>query len=250
MTDRTGSLTAKEKETLRLLLAGHDAKSMARHLGLSVHTVNERLRDARRKLSVSSSREAARVLRAAEGATPDCIGDMALRGAPIPAMPAASSHQTVRSGRFRRHGWLIGGTAMTITLALAALAALSGTDAPVTPPAASAPSAAETAAVDAARRWLALLDSGDWEGSWQATGASFRALNTSVTWAQVSQKVRAPLGPMRSRMLSQVNYAPAPPHGYWVIRFSTTYANKASAIETVSLAAEDGNWKVAGITID
>ena len=42
--------TEKEKQTLRLIVRGHDAKSLARHLGLSVHTVNERLRDARRKL--------------------------------------------------------------------------------------------------------------------------------------------------------------------------------------------------------
>ena len=53
------ALSAREKEALRLLLAGHDAKSTARSLGLSVHTVNEHLRDARRKLGVSSSREAA-----------------------------------------------------------------------------------------------------------------------------------------------------------------------------------------------
>ena len=62
------ALTQKEKETLRLIGRGHDAKSMARHLGLSVHTVNERLRDARRKLDVSSSREAARLLLDTEGA--------------------------------------------------------------------------------------------------------------------------------------------------------------------------------------
>ena len=50
------ALTEKEKETLRLLVSGYDAKSMARQLGLSVHTINERLRDARRKMAVSSSR--------------------------------------------------------------------------------------------------------------------------------------------------------------------------------------------------
>ncbi len=78
------ALTDREKQTLRLLLDGHDAKSMARHLDLSVHTVNERLRDARRKLSVSSSREAARLLRQHEGAAPDKSGDSALGDAPPP----------------------------------------------------------------------------------------------------------------------------------------------------------------------
>ena len=67
MIDAALSLTEKEKQTLRLMVRGHDAKSIARALGLSVHTINERLRDARRKMAVSSSREAARLLLAAEG---------------------------------------------------------------------------------------------------------------------------------------------------------------------------------------
>ena len=72
------ALTEKEKQTLRLIVCGHDAKSVARSLGLSVHTINERLRDARRKMAVSSSREAARLLLDAEGGArlphPDLLG--------------------------------------------------------------------------------------------------------------------------------------------------------------------------------
>jgi TonB family protein len=55
-------LTEREREALRLLARGHDAKSIAADLDLSVHTINERLREVRRKLGVSSSREAARLL--------------------------------------------------------------------------------------------------------------------------------------------------------------------------------------------
>ena len=40
------ALTAKEKEALRLLLGGHDAKSMASQLGLSAHMISARRRDA------------------------------------------------------------------------------------------------------------------------------------------------------------------------------------------------------------
>ena len=60
------SLTEKEKQTLRLIVRGYDAKSAARSLDLSVHTINGRLRDVRRKLAVPSSREAARLLLEAE----------------------------------------------------------------------------------------------------------------------------------------------------------------------------------------
>lgn len=59
-------LPEREREVLRLLLRGHDAKSIARELGLSLHVVNERLRDSRRRLGVTSSREAARMLAAHE----------------------------------------------------------------------------------------------------------------------------------------------------------------------------------------
>jgi DNA-binding CsgD family transcriptional regulator/predicted aspartyl protease len=57
-------LTPREREVILLLGQGHDAKSIARDLGISVHTVNERLRDVRRKMGVTSSREAARLLSA------------------------------------------------------------------------------------------------------------------------------------------------------------------------------------------
>lgn len=76
--DGPDALSAREKQVLRLLLAGHDAKSSARELGLSVHTVNEHLREARRKLGVSSSREAARRLADTE------------RGPPIRLVPSNS----------------------------------------------------------------------------------------------------------------------------------------------------------------
>ncbi len=84
-------LSDKEKQVLRLLLRGHDAKSSARELELSVHTVNERLRDARRKLGVSSSREAARMLHESEG-------DMALGDAPDAPPPASMPSPATRAG--------------------------------------------------------------------------------------------------------------------------------------------------------
>ncbi len=84
MTHDVSALLEREKDVLRLLLVGHDAKSIARHLDLSTHVVNERLRDARRKLGVSSSREAARLLALAEADIPKNFGDKDF-GYPNPA---------------------------------------------------------------------------------------------------------------------------------------------------------------------
>lgn len=68
------TLTEREREVLRLLASGHDAKSIAAQLGISVHAVNERLRKVRRKLEMGSSREAARLLAATE-ANKSLVGD-------------------------------------------------------------------------------------------------------------------------------------------------------------------------------
>lgn len=57
-----GDLTPKELEALALIAQGHDAKSAARELAVSPHTIYERLRRAREKLGSSNSREAARLM--------------------------------------------------------------------------------------------------------------------------------------------------------------------------------------------
>jgi DNA-binding CsgD family transcriptional regulator len=59
-------LNQAERQALRLLAQGHTAKSIANMLGSTPTAVNERLREARRKTGVGSSRELARVLKAQE----------------------------------------------------------------------------------------------------------------------------------------------------------------------------------------
>lgn len=59
-------LTARELEVLRLLAAGHTVKTIAARLDRSETSINERLRTARRKTGVGSSRELARLLDAPE----------------------------------------------------------------------------------------------------------------------------------------------------------------------------------------
>ncbi|KQR81385.1 Ig-like domain-containing protein [Sphingomonas sp. Leaf343] len=57
-------LTGIERRVLALLAEGHTAKTAAVELGLTENAVNERLREARRKTGVGSSRELARRLAA------------------------------------------------------------------------------------------------------------------------------------------------------------------------------------------
>jgi DNA-binding CsgD family transcriptional regulator len=257
MTRPHQSLTEKEKETLRLLLQGYEAKSMAQHLGLSVHTINERLRDARRKLGTSSSREAARLLREAEAQAPELLGDTPL-GDAAPRFAAQIPLQPVQGrGKRRRTRWIIGGTIMSATLALLALSALSGSgQVPALPlttataTAVSATPASEQAAIVAAQQFLALADRDDWAASWEATHKSFQLLNTAQSWAETSKKVRSEAGTIQSRELTTVDFRPAPPNGYWVITFKAKYSKQGDVIETVQLASENGGWRVASMAVD
>lgn len=244
------ALTEKEKQTLRLLLVGHDAKSMARHFDLSVHTINERLRDARRKLSVSSSKEAARLLREVEGSAPDLIGDTTIGDAASGHGDHDDPYSPPSSRSPRWMVWAIGGIVMmSLTAVLIALSAPVQT--PVAPSDASTASPiAESEAAKAARDWLMLVDEAKWQESWAATGQSFRSVNTVALWQSVSEKAHAPLGRMVTRTLVSDVDTPAPPRGSHTVQFRTDFSNKRSVIETLSLIREDGIWKVAGIYIE
>ena len=244
------ALTEKEKQTLRLLLVGHDAKSMARHFDLSVHTINERLRDARRKLAVSSSKEAARLLREAEGAAPEMLGDEAMWD----AAAGRDRHDDPRSPPVSRSariaGWAIGGIAMIALAAALLTLAVPGTQSA----APSAPSAtlplAESDVAKAGREWLELGDAANWRDSWAAAGDSFRSVNTVENWQAASEKARVPLGSVVSRTLISDVDTPAPPKGYRTVQFRTDFASKKGAVETLALNREGGVWKVVGIYID
>jgi DNA-binding CsgD family transcriptional regulator len=254
--DGFGALTEKEKQTLRLIVRGHDAKSVARSLGLSVHTINERLRDARRKMAVSSSREAARLLFESEGGapgspTPDLLRDARIGEAASRVGMDQGGAPIGGAGRVTRHPWIvIGVLLMTFALGLLAFVAL--------PQAASSPPAAPVAAdaksnpdvMDATRQWLALVDQDRWADSYRITGAAFRKLNTVQVWTDVSEKMRASLGAVMSRTFLSEENLPAPPYGYEVVKFRARYANKADAVETVTLEREDGAWHVVGMIIE
>ncbi|WP_448537511.1 helix-turn-helix domain-containing protein [Sphingobium yanoikuyae] len=254
MTDGLWALTEKEKQTLRLMVRGHDAKSIARSLDLSVHTINERLRDARRKMAVSSSREGARLLLEAEGAPetspPDFLGDRLLGADAAPVEADQDEAPVVGVGPAdRRRPILPGVLLMTFVLGLLALAALP--DAAPTPQSTPAAAQAHNAeVVDAARQWLALIDQDKWDESYRGTGSAFQKLNTAQVWTEVSQTMRGRFGALQSRSLLSQEELPAPPHGYEVVKFRASYANQAQAIETVTLDRENGAWRVVGVTIE
>jgi len=249
-----GALTEKEKQTLRLIVRGHDAKSVARSLGLSVHTINERLRDARRKMAVSSSREAARLLFESEGGQPtppipELFGDRGIGEAAGDVAMDQGMASISGARRITRHPWIVIGV-LLMTFALGLLAFVAMPQAASSPPAAPVAAAANPEVMDATRQWLALIDHDRWDDSYRVTGSSFRKMNTVQVWTDVSEKMRASLGAMMSRTFLSEENLPAPPYGYEVVKFRAHYANKPDAVETVTLEREDGAWHVVGMIIE
>lgn len=251
-------LSEREKEALRLLLVGHDAKSIANLLGLSVHTVNDRLRDARRKMGATSSREAARRLAATEPGAPDIFGAKEIGGAE-PAVPAPGTGVPApRRSSGYGIAWLTGGMLiMSLLIAALALSMMAGTDraGPPSPrdAATTLQKPAETKAASIARAWLELVDTGQWESSWNAAGTLFQTNLPTAQWTATIQSVRQPLGLVSSRVLQsavETKTLPGVPDGdYQVLQFKTRFATKPEAIETVILAREQAGWRVAGYFI-
>jgi Protein of unknown function (DUF4019) len=114
--------------------------------------------------------------------------------------------------------------------------------------------AAKQAATAAAQKWLAEVDNGQYAQSWQDASAYFQTAVSEDKWESALNAVRKPLGDLESRNLQSAQYAaqlPGAPDGqYVVMQFDTSFANKKSAIETVTFMLEkDGQWKSAGYYI-
>jgi DNA-binding CsgD family transcriptional regulator len=99
------SLTDREKECLGLLLHPMKAKDIARATGLSIHTVNEHLKSARRKLGTTDSLTAAKILREREG-TPISL-DTTKWGSPPGLDPGQSGPAETSAGSAGlERGWV------------------------------------------------------------------------------------------------------------------------------------------------
>ena len=106
-------------------------------------------------------------------------------------------------------------------------------------------------AMTAAATWLASLDAGRVNETWQESAAPVRDAVTREQWEKALQEVRGALGPLVSRKLVSATYTrelPNAPAGeYVVIRYHARYENRPLVTETVTPMRErDGTWRVSG----
>lgn len=114
--------------------------------------------------------------------------------------------------------------------------------------------ATQAQATLAATQWLALADAGQFGATWDQAAAPLQAAIAKPKWENALQAVRTPLGSVKSRQLKSADFTktlPGAPDGeYVVVRFETQFANKASAVETLTpMKGEDGAWRVSGYFI-
>jgi hypothetical protein len=108
-------------------------------------------------------------------------------------------------------------------------------------------------AVDAAKNWLALIDGGKYEQSWNEASKLFQERVTQAQWANQAKNAREPLGAVLSRSTPVVRFAtslPGVPDGnYAILQFVSKFAHKTAALETVTMILQDGTWRGGGYFI-
>jgi len=111
----------------------------------------------------------------------------------------------------------------------------------------------EDAARVAALEWLSALDSGQYEVTWNEAAPLFKKQVAKKQWVKAVSGVREPLGKLQSRTLKSAAYStnlPGAPDGeYVVLQFDSSFANKASAVETITPMLAGGVWRVSGYFI-
>jgi DNA-binding CsgD family transcriptional regulator len=157
-------LNPRELEVLQLLAAGHTIKTIAARIGSTETAINERLRAARRKTGIGSSRELARLLEAQK------IWDRKIDLSP-PGDPANSQPQPAQAGR----NWSKGTILMALALPVTGVALIMAM-------AASAPQAATPVAAQAISRPSPLV--GSWALDVSRIPAEERPQRVTMTFRQ------------------------------------------------------------------
>jgi len=102
-------------------------------------------------------------------------------------------------------------------------------------------------------KWLSTIDSGNYEQSWQEADQFFQSELSKGSWANALNTVRKPLGKVLTREeIKRENHTALPgvPKGeYMIIQYQTSFAKKSTAIETVTLTKNNGQWRPVGYFI-
>lgn len=114
----------------------------------------------------------------------------------------------------------------------------------------SADRAENRVVLEAAQSWLAALDSGNYEETWNQSATVFRIGNgTSANWAEAASQLRGPLGRVVSRKLKEMQPTNLQEGAAYALAFDTTFEARRGSTEEVTIILDGGFWKVAGYMV-
>lgn len=125
--------------------------------------------------------------------------------------------------------------------------------APAPAPADPAREAKEKAAIEAAQRWLKLLDAGEFGKAWDESGTQFQSRVTRKQWVEGLPKDRTPFGALKSRTVEGLGYPKEPqglPKGEYIqVGFSSVFDKQSKIVEVVTVVLDGGTWRPIGYLI-
>ena len=106
----------------------------------------------------------------------------------------------------------------------------------------------------AATNWLVQIDKGEYLESWDNAAQYFQNQILQDRWSAALKASRGPLGNSTSRNINSSEFKselPGAPDGnYYIFTYNSSFENKASAIETITLTKGiDGKWRAVGYYI-
>lgn len=113
---------------------------------------------------------------------------------------------------------------------------------------------AEAKALFAAKAWLAIVDEGKYDQSWDLADGYFQTVVSKAQWVESLTKIRQPMGGVvqRSKMsqMFTTSLPGAPEANYVQIQFQTTFPGNLVTLERITpVQGKDGQWRVAGYYI-
>jgi hypothetical protein len=107
---------------------------------------------------------------------------------------------------------------------------------------------------DRAKQWLGLVDDSNYSEAYKQAGEYQHSKIAADKFQTDVSSTREPLGAMAARTIRSVQLTKTLPGmrdgQYAVVQFDSSFAHKASAVETVTLTSEKGGWSVVGYRIN
>jgi Protein of unknown function (DUF4019) len=112
----------------------------------------------------------------------------------------------------------------------------------------------ENKAIKSAEAFLSLVDSREYEKSWDEASLFFRSQITQKQWSEKLSALRPFFGNTINRSVTHTKYltsVPGAPDGeYVIVVFHSSFEKKKSASETVTpMLDKNGKWRITGYFI-